>query len=362
VAASLLSLLAIARFNATRNSPASTYSSYDTGRNGYAAFYELLHREDIPSSRFEQPHGLLNRSLRTLIVARPVRHMSQNEAQAIRDWVARGGTLIVLSPDGGDREIPGVRLPQTHTVKGATALAHVLGIVSLTRGVRYLGASGTSVFIALHKPAIPLLGRRHAGVIAALFSFGKGRIIAASDPTIFSNAELGAHDNARFAYNLASTYAPVWFDETAQGYARTENAWHALPLPVRVALGLIGATALLALIGSNVRFGPVIVPAPTQAQNSSAFIDSMASLMERGRARGKAMRDLIDLTLRNVRIQSGDLRAGPVAELQRLRNGAAPRDGDLIRAAVLCAELRKDYGEYGSVSSAHRAAYSERHI
>ncbi len=352
-------MLAVARLYAQNNVPESTFSSYDTGRNGYAAFYELLRRENVAVRRFEQPHGLLDRSLKTLILAVPSEHLGKNESLAIREWLTGGGVLIVLTPDGGDREIAGITVPQTHTANGARGRAHVLRTVALTHGVRSIAGSGTSVFDSLHKQTAALLWR-HGAPIAVEFRFGKGRVIAVSDPTIFSNAQLTRDDNARFAYNLTSAYAPVAFDETAQGYSRTQNIWQVLPVPVHVALLIMGGAAGLALIGNNVRFGPLTTLVRDERQSSSTFIDSMASLMERGKARQQAVRDLIDLTLRNVGGRLGDLHSAHVLELQRLRAQHSPSDKDLIRAAEVCALLRKEYGEYGNAGSARRAAYSKR--
>lgn len=353
-------MVAAARFNAQNNVPPSTFSSYDTGPNGYAAFYELLRRESIKSRRFEQPHGLLDRSLRTLIVAKPSEHLGKNESLAIREWLTQGGILVVLTPDGGDAEIAGINVPQTHAANGAPGRAHVLRTAALTYGVRYITGSGTSAFGSLHKQTVVLLGRKHGGPIAIQFRFGKGRVIAVSDPSIFSNAQLAHDDNARFAYNLASAYAPVAFDETAQGYSRTQNIWQVLPAPVHVALLIMVGAAGLALIGSNVRFGPLTTLVRDERRNSSAFIDSMASLMERGKARQKAIQDLVDLTLRNVGSRSGALHGAHVCQLQRLRAQHSPSDKDLIRAAGVCAQFRKEYGEYGNAGSAPRAAYSKR--
>ncbi len=282
--------------------------------------------------------------MRTLIVARPAQRLSKNESQAIRQWLLAGGTLILLTSQGGDREIAGLRLPQTQTLEGKLGPAYVVRSLPLTRGVRRVAVSGTSVFVALKKRTVSLLVRKDSRTMAVVFAFGKGRVIAASDPTVFSNLELSHEDNARFAYNLASVYAPVSFDEAAQGYSHTENVWHALPRPVHVALLLAGCAALLALIGSNVRFGPLIPLPHDEPRNSSAFIDSMASVMEQGNARHKAMQDLIDLTLRDTRLRTGNVQSGPLEQIRGLRERAAPSDDDLMFAAAWSARVRKEYG------------------
>jgi hypothetical protein len=133
---------------------------------------------------------------------------------------------------------------------------------------------------------------------------------------------------------------------------------------------------LLLLLGVTFRFGPTARLPDTSERTSAEYLSSMAHLLARGGAARKALRDLADVTLHEVagglglserasiddivaRLRfgdSGEERAAQMQELKALRALAQPTDKDLLRAAQLCATLRKEYSRYGRIGFGRRAA------
>jgi len=175
---------------------------------------------------------------------------------------------------------------------------------------------------------------------------------------------------------VAGTGGVVAFDEYVHGYVSGMSWWTILPKPVRAALIIVLSGLSLLLIGTALRFGPTARLPENTERTSAEYLSSMAQLLARGRAARKAMRDLIDVTLNQIAValglsdqaslaqiarsvqssENGQARAAQLQELGRLRALNAPTDNDLLRAAQLCASLRKEYSRYGRIGFGRRAA------
>jgi hypothetical protein len=93
VLVALLGLLVLLATGSLREK-SSTHSSYDTGPNGYRALFDVLHREGVPVTRLEEPLGLMDRSVRVLVLTAP--YLDRSDARRLQDFRHRGG--IVLRP------------------------------------------------------------------------------------------------------------------------------------------------------------------------------------------------------------------------------------------------------------------------
>jgi len=345
----VLVVLAIADGTASR-ARVSTYSTYDTGPNGYRALYETLLRERVPVRRFERPIGLLDRDVHTLVISSwsrpdriPISPLDANDRKRLQRFVRSGGTLIVAD-DIATSLLVGFGLDSGRIYAQAPGLRPVIASLGVTRGVaRVEGTVRVLYRFNAQRAAIPLLGSE-GGIAALERTFGNGRIIVITAPDIFSNAYLAKADNARFAFQLLARNGPIAFDESVHGYAQDKSFWAALPVPVHVAVWLAIAILLLLLVDANVRFAPAIPLEAPDERDSSAYIASMATLLERARAGKAVVARLVDDAVRRTRrrfVQRDDVELA-VAELESLRALERPSDADVLRAAQLYTTLRKD--------------------
>ncbi|HTA37537.1 MAG TPA: DUF4350 domain-containing protein [Candidatus Acidoferrales bacterium] len=343
VAAIVIAVLAYGREAAHNALPHSTYSSNDTGPNGYRALYEMLQSANVPVARFSRVLGVLDPHVKTLVLTTyaldldQAQPMDSHDKALLKDFVERGGRLVVLDYDfeGENDIIPGVAKATGAKATGAIPLARD----TYTAGVGKVAAPIESVFPFETRIGVPLLAN-DAGIVAIAYRLGKGTVIAVTSPALFSNVHLASADNARFAYNVIAGNGPVAFDEYVHGYNDGLSFWGALPLPVRAATYILGAVLLIGLIGANVPFAPTIPLDPPDERDSSAYIDAMAALMRRAHA-GRAAVEAFAADGARIR-RGGEPAQQARSRLERLAAIPDPSDAALVEAAVLDYRLRKD--------------------
>lgn len=362
----LVLLLALARSSQEHRAQPSTPTSYDTGRYGYRALYDLLEREGIRIARFTRNHHFLDRHVGTLIVARSAYgaasdEVSRNDVLNLKDWVHRGGVLVVLAPPYGDAYDTLLGIPSSRAARVRSQAAVPFDPSPTAQGVSSIAGDFADEFaLGASLKALPMLVTK-SGIVAMHYRLGSGAVVAFTDYSIFSNANLDRADNARFAVQLfAGLPAPVAFDETIHGYGTQQSLWGALPGPVHVSLYLIVFALLVSIAGNLWRFAPPLAGPREIERDSSAYITSMANLLARAHASGKALRDDADSALRAVRRALGLSERTTIAtvlarlhdprqrqavlELDRLRDLERPSDAELLRAGALSFQLRKDFG------------------
>jgi hypothetical protein len=281
----LLSVIALARDAAERQPPPSVFSSYDTGRSGYAAWYDVAQKAGLPVRRFERALGTLDGDVGTLVIggyendpsAKP---LDANDAKLLESFVKRGGRLVVLDDEfAGNRDLtPGVGTTVDASERDAIALAND----RFTAGVSRVSGPVDAVFRFSERQGVPLLANR-SGVVAIAYTYGKGEVVAVTAPALLGNANLAHDDNAAFGYDLLAGHGAIAFDEYVHGYDEGTTFWNALPPPVHAAVYLTVVIVLLALVGANVPFVPPLTLEPPDERDSSGYIDAMAALMRRAR-------------------------------------------------------------------------------
>jgi hypothetical protein len=93
VLVALLGLLVLLAAGSS-SAPPSIPSSYDTGRNGYRALYDVLQREGIPVTRLEVPLGVRSPLVRVLAVTAP--NYDRSDVQRLEKFLRDGGTVIAF--------------------------------------------------------------------------------------------------------------------------------------------------------------------------------------------------------------------------------------------------------------------------
>ena len=367
VAVVVLSAVGVAR-QAAQSPNVESYSSYDVASGGYRAWYEMLEREGLHVERFERLPAFLDAGLDTLIWSDPLPGDPRTsgttavDVRALEDWVKAGGRLVYLGFDDGAAKTGVLRLPAT---AGVTRTVRALSFSPALRGAgvtrlawpasrRFAGTRGSSELVA-----------DRFGRLAVRYAYGHGQVTAIVERGIFSNARLGAPDNARFAYVLAQPGRPggrVAFDEAVHGFLVPEHWWEIVPRPFLIGVLCAVLALLVAFAGAAVRLGPPIVPPRLREPTSLEFLDSVAGLLDRGHGGRQAVADAVRSTKRTVagalglpddapneslaaRIESPALRADFRA-LVAFEHPLDPEPATLLRAATLAQRLRKEYAPY----------------
>lgn len=318
---------------------ASTSSTYDAGRDGYRALYRVLESAHVPVRQLRRsltamtPGGTLVLSNNSGDPARIA--FDRTDRSALSRFVSGGGRLVVLSGDFDGMRAVVPHLPETSAANAGLAIASTA--LRAAAGVRIVDAPSESAFVR-SAGAMPLLLSLDGDRVAIAYRVGKGSVVAVTSPEAFGDERLAKRDNVRFAYAVLAGHGPVVFDEYAHGYNDDATFWQAIPIEIRWALGVTMLVVLVGLIGANVPFAPPVPLDAPDERTSAAYVDAMASLLRRARARA----DVLASLARNVRRASRSTqRDAAVREFDELL-ASTPSDAVLRRAAWLEFQLRKD--------------------
>lgn len=258
----------------------------EVGYRGEARFNQLL-----AARRFLEADGTPARTVRgieelppaggTLIVPTNRYEMSAAQAQALLQWVERGGHAVVSPPsrfglrapiavdDRAGGQTPGVndpllaRLGVFPVYPKLDAGPAVPVDVDWPESRDFLQVSIPPYQrLRLTQPA-PLTLEDEYGVYLARYARGKGHITVVASLQFLNNCSIGRYDHAAFLWHLAHLHGngPVWlvFKDTMPGLPAwlAEHAWQAM----------VSAALLLAvwLWHAGLRFGPVL-PVPALAR------------------------------------------------------------------------------------------------
>jgi hypothetical protein len=285
----LLGLLGYERGKVEQERRPSTFSTYDTGPNGYRALYEVLRAAGVPVRRFEDRLPALDSQTRTLVITSyeyegetAAKPLDANDADSLRSFVRAGGRLVAIDSQfaGSADAAPAVGT----TVRSSGGAAVPIALNGYTHGVARVSGPIEWSFPFSEPGGVPLLAN-NGGMVAVWYRCGRGEVIAITAPGLFSNEALRDADNLRFAYNVIAGRGAVAFDEYVHGYSEEPTTWSVLPGPVHAAIWIVIAIALVALVGANVPFAPPYLPDLPDERTSSDYISAIAELMRRSRRR-----------------------------------------------------------------------------
>jgi hypothetical protein len=348
-AIALLALLAVPLLNRHDETPqAATRSSADFSFGGYRAWYELLAREGLRVQRFRRHHDALRSSgIDTLVVAFPDKQLPHlwgpSERDALRAWVRNGGRLvdIGLTPRAGKDDAKGE----------SVFLDDARGAVGALRGswstfVAAVPNRGPYRLVPEKGHRVETLLRDRAGSLVVRYRYGRGEVIGVAAAGAFENRALGAGDDARLAYLVARpgrAGGAVAFDEAIRGDV-VEKPWYkALTVPELVALALVGLAGLLWIAYGIVPLGPPIRLRPPREPTSEEFVDAVASLYQRARARDHA-RDALVADARRALARAPDTAPyrALAARLEAAEAEPLRDDATLVAVALLARNAREE--------------------
>lgn len=351
-AAIVLAIVVVLSLAQPQEAPPSTYSSYDTGPNGYRALYEVMRREGVSAGRFERALGTLRSFAGTLVLSPGEAQLvdgqltgvvDSNDAARLKQLVQGGANLVMLG-EGPFFPRRVLELPTTAPIPVASTAQAANN--ALTIGVTQVTASFSSAFTWSAKRRVERLLVAHGRPVAIAYRIGRGNVIAIAAPGVFSNDVLARAQNARFAYDVLSARGPLLFDESVHGYASGASMWDVLPTSVRDATWIMLCALALAVFGALFRSAPPITLAPPRLRDSSAYIASMAALLRRAHAGSAAIDRFAWEAQRLARLRPSAARRPEVAasleQLEVMRRDPHPDNPELLDAANIVLHVRKE--------------------
>jgi len=295
-------------------------SSFSARPKGTKALYRTLSELGFKVDRWRRAWRHLDNQKRNavLFVIEPFTLVFPK----LEDWrrlieFAEAGNLVWISAEMEETVVGSSQNPPA-TVRGKTARiylpaapqkpnrARILFPAAWLKGVkRYIVKSPTRLNSPWHPPVqatflalepyreIPLLGDKR-GVILKAIAVGRGYIIVDSNPYALSNEGIGKGDHFRLVLNVVSSVAgkggEVLFDEWGRGLGEGEHWWWAVTPATRGAVLQLFIAGCLLLIAIGVRFGrPISVP--TQPFSRTAFVQGLATLLQRG----NTLQDVVEM-------------------------------------------------------------------
>jgi hypothetical protein len=262
-----------------------TSSSYATGTTGAAAYASLLDRAGhrVDRLRRRPSAGHLDPGA-TVVLLDPARPVADEDAAALRSFVAAGGRLVLGGAAGNwlDRIVS--RAPDWSPTP--IAQPRTLAPVPPLAGVHRLENAGLGSWVG--GSALPLFGERDRALLA-LASVGRGRVWLLADASPLQNRLLARADDAALGLALAGPAArPVVFMESYHGYGAAEG-FAAVPGRWWTAFGLLGLATLVLMIASGRRFGPPQASERALPPPRRAYVEALGTTLSRARSRDAAI-------------------------------------------------------------------------
>ena len=273
-----LTLVAAPNSSGRKNDSGSTY-----GRNadGYAAWYEYMSQREITIKRWRKPFSQLIESNRSGVTY--VQILSKTDflvgsggiSESEKDWVNLGNTLVIV----GDFQ-PATAAPfQSMIPYRPQPLVEDKIEIETTRRYRKRAKVNTKV----------ILEDRY-GAVVWQEKIGKGKVIYCTTPYLAANAYQDNLDNYKFLAELVSEHQTIWVDEYIHGYKdketiireQQENVLNYLAkTPLFLLFIQLVLMAIIASMAAFRRFGQPVITQTAIADNSRAYIDALAGVLEK---------------------------------------------------------------------------------
>ena len=264
-AAIVLTLLA-----APSNNKLLAGSTFGKSPNGYGAWYQYMTEQGVKIERWQKPFSELkpneNKISFIKIVPPQIRQFYQL-SNTENKWINEGNTMVVLGTN-------------------ATATA---ASFNTTQSYKNLDIK-IATTLRKQSPEKPILEDDY-GAIVWQENIGEGKIIYAVTPYLAANAYQSNADNYQFLAQLVNHNSLILVDEYLHGYKDQEvikkekqqnnvlsylskTIW--LPITIQIIILII-----IAIIFNLHRFGQPTLIQKTQIDNSQAYIQALAGVLEK---------------------------------------------------------------------------------
>jgi hypothetical protein len=284
------SLVVILQFLAPNNRDQG--SSFSRTPDGYGAWYADLQKHGIAVKRWQRPLKDLKGKGQTLVIVAAIAPLDFSDA--LQTWIKAGNTLILLQSQGSvsDAEFSSrvdqvlVETARRHTSDKTWAEMRLSTCLksdelSACMGKLVLGSK-------------TLLEDKYGNIVWE-YPYEQGRVIETTTAFLGANAYQDEPGNYAFLTKLATSQGKtVLFDEYRHGYIdaevakqekRYEDWWnYFLTTPPFVALIQLGVIVLVLIWGENQRFGAVQLLPVDKQENSEAYIQALAGVLQKARS------------------------------------------------------------------------------
>jgi hypothetical protein len=267
-------------------------SSFGRAPDGYGALYADLQKHNISVRRWQRPIKDLKGTGQTLVVVATKTPFAFSKE--LQDWLKAGNTLLLLQSKGSVTQaefssrveqvlVETSRRHQSDQDWSEERLSDCLqqGELSVCMGNLVLGSK-------------PLLADKYGDIVWE-YPYEQGRVIEATTAFLGANAYQDVPGNFAFLRKIASPKGQtVLFDEYLHGYideeiAKQENRYESwwkyfLTTPPFVALVQAMVILLVLIWGENRRFGSVQSLPVDKQENSEAYIQALAGVLQKARS------------------------------------------------------------------------------
>lgn len=273
----VITLVAAPNSGSSQNANGSTYSK---SPDGYGAWYEYMSKKDAPINRWRKPFAKLVEAETNNVTY--VRVLSQNNyllgvlniSATESEWVSRGNTLVIL----GKRK-PATNAPFKSSIpyRQGTLADQQIKIATTRR----LNQPGEKIEHILEDSY---------GTVVWSSKIGQGEVIYCTTPYLAANAYQENLDNYQFLADLVSQRQAIWVDEYIHGYKdretqAPEQQITLLDYLIQTPWFLLFIQTVLILVVAAIsalrRFGQPVKPKTAIADNSTAYIEALAGVLEK---------------------------------------------------------------------------------
>jgi hypothetical protein len=330
-------------------------SSFFTDATGTRAIYFILQQLLPAAAQWRRPPALLPPSdapeaPTTLLVFGPQQPLSVSWAQALDDWMARGGQVVLATHHdwrvtaGAGETAP---RPSGPGQEQAYLQRHGFTIVADSGSDEPGEIAGPLVLRPYRltweadSPAHEALVSVDEQVLVASKRLGQGRLVVVPDAHAFANQRLRDSHNAVWLVTLCATWGNgrVLIDEFHHGFGRRRGFFVLLAQFLRTPWGWTVLQGLLAgglyLYGPLRRFGRPVEPLPLPRRNLLDMAEARGGLLAAARAKQLAVECLHHHLEARLRNRTGDALRLPTM---------APRE----RLAAKAPQLLQDFDRYMS--------------
>jgi Domain of unknown function (DUF4350) len=260
-------------------------SVYDAGPGGTAALRKYLEAMGASTTTIQgQTFAVDPAEVGVLFMLGPSEQITQFDAQAVRRFVAAGGTAVLASDTG----LPEAALLDTFDVHAAGPLGpgrYPVGGITFANPPAHEIAVDRGIALTFGPGRVPLVAASGQPIVA-LAREGSGALIVVGSVGPFLTALLGEAENGRFALALAAPAIArgrtVAFDEYHHGVHPTTDV---LVLLTRTwpgrALLFVAVAFFVYLVASGRRLGVAIPLDARPPRSSLEYIRGFAGLVRR---------------------------------------------------------------------------------
>lgn len=278
-AIAITSIIVISLFLAPANNQLNSGSTYSRAPDGYGAWYNFMLKKNVAIQRWEKPFTDLldSQQINSSVTLLQVNSKLENPriSPQVKNWVKQGNILVILGINKKPTEANFTTLHDTKVGK--------VKIETRRRAIK----------LEPKKDKI-LLGDRY-GIIVWEKQLNKGKIILATTQNLAANAYQDITGNYEFLAQLVTqNQQPILVDEYIHGYKEKEiiekevgtnliNYLVKTPLFPVFIQGLI--ILVILIFAQNHRFAkPIKLSAPI-IDNSQAYIQALATVLEKAESR-----------------------------------------------------------------------------